>query len=751
MNATQYTQSTGRNAITNLKIAVIGCGYWGVHYTRIFRSLEGSELRAVCEANATRRNELAQRYPGLDIESDLNRLLAREDVDAVVIATEARSHHAIARQALLAGKHVLVEKPLALDSGDCRELGRLAGQLGLTLMVGHTFIFNPGVKLLRTLLESGSVGKLHYLYAQRSNLGPIRNDVSAVWDLAPHDISIFNYLLDSTPSWVSATGGSFLRADREDVAFVAMGYPDGTVAHIHVSWADPEKTRKIVLVGSEGRAAFNDTATTNTVEVVRTGVTARPDESSRQNGSLTFGTGAVEYPEPDKGEPLLLQSMHFLDCIREGARPLTSAEAGTAVVLTLEAIGRSLRAGGEKVPVADPGVDISIHQEPVSAHIPLVDLGAQHRSLANEIEGAMAAVIKRGDYILGEDVQLFEEEFAAYCGVRHAVGVDSGTSAIDLSLRALGIGPGDEVIVPANTFIASVLPITELGATPVLVDVDPTTLNLTRATVERHITDRTRAVLPVHLYGNPAPMLELRSLCDRHGLLLIEDACQAHGAWLAGQRVGSFGDAAAFSFYPAKNLGAYGDGGILVTNNDEVAQAARLLRNYGSKVKYEHLSIGFNRRLDTLQAGILRVKLRHLDKWNDRRRTLAALYNQALAPLPLELPDESATANSVFHLYVVRSRQRNALQDWLAGRGISTGIHYPIPIHLQPAYRTLGYAPGDFPVTEKAAGEILSLPLYPELDRDSCLRVAHELTAFHNNRMREYGHAAAAKSADLGD
>lgn len=356
--------------------------------------------------------------------------------------------------------------------------------------------------------------------------------------------------------------------------------------------------------------------------------------------------------------------------------------------------------------------------------IPLVDLSAQYRDIEAEVNEAIERVLHDTDFILGESVELFERDYAAFCDVGHAVGVDSGTSALELALRAYGVGPGDEVVTAANTFVASALAISYTGATPVLVDIDPHTYTLDLEALEQAITPRTRVILPVHLYGHPVDMEPLLACAERHGLIVIEDACQAHGARYRGKRVGSLGHAAAFSFYPAKNLGAYGDAGAVVTDDAEIAATIRKLRNYGSTEKYLHEVRGFNRRLDTLQAAVLRVKLRRLDAWNEARRQHARTYDRLLSASRAIVPTEAEYAESVFHLYVIRVQERERVRNHLSQRGVATGIHYPLPLHLQPAYRDLGYGPGDFPVTERYAAEILSLPMYPELGSEAIARVA---------------------------
>ena len=362
--------------------------------------------------------------------------------------------------------------------------------------------------------------------------------------------------------------------------------------------------------------------------------------------------------------------------------------------------------------------------------VPFIDLKAQHRGIASEIDAAMAGVIKNTAFILGEEVKLLENEFADYCQAGCAIGVDSGTSALELALRAYGIGSGHEVITAANTFIATALAISYTGAKPVLVDIDPHTYSIDPNMVGEAITSATKAIIPVHLYGNPVDMEPILEIAKQHDLIVIEDACQAHGAKYKGKRVGGFGDAAAFSFYPAKNLGAFGDGGIVVTNNEEVADTIRMLRDVGQRKKYYHEAKGFNHRLDALQAAVLRVKLKYLDEWNEARRKHAEYYNNLFKGTKVIPPVDTNESESVYHLYIVRVEDREGLQKHLAEQRIYTGIHYPIPIHLQEAYQDLGYQLGDFPITEEYAGQILSLPMYAELTPDMIEFTAKSIVEF---------------------
>ncbi len=356
--------------------------------------------------------------------------------------------------------------------------------------------------------------------------------------------------------------------------------------------------------------------------------------------------------------------------------------------------------------------------------IQFVDLGRQYQSLKPEMDAAILRAVGRGDYILGEDTREFEKEFAVFNGAAHCIGVGDGTDALHLALLALGVGAGDEVIVPAHTYIASVLAITLTGARPVLVDCDPDYYTIDPVAVERALTPRTKALMPVHLYGQPADMDPLLEIARDRKLFVVEDNAQGHGSAYKGRPTGVLGHIGCYSFYPGKNLGAYGDGGAVVTNDAALAEKVGLLRNYGQKVKYVHTIRGYNSRLDTVQAAVLRVKLPHLSRWNEQRRAAATRYGELLASTNLDLPKVASWALPVWHLYVVQTDDRTALQKALDASGISHGIHYPIPVHLQEAYADLGYREGSFPVTERLASRIISLPMFPELTEIELERVA---------------------------
>ena len=364
--------------------------------------------------------------------------------------------------------------------------------------------------------------------------------------------------------------------------------------------------------------------------------------------------------------------------------------------------------------------------------VPFIDLRGQYQTLKAEIDEAVGRVMTNCNFILGNEVEEFERAFAEFSGAKHCVGVASGTDALILLLKAAGVGPGDEVIAPANTFIATILAISFSGAKPVLVDCDPITYNIDPAKIEERITERTKAVMPVHLYGQPAEMDAIKQITDKHNLLLLEDCAQAHGATYKGQPVGSFGLGGGYSFYPGKNLGAYGDGGGVTTNDDGIQHKLSMLRNYGSPKKYHHESIGGNSRLDTIQAAVLGVKLKRLAQWNEGRRNAAALYSRRLEGIAeVIVPQAVDHVVPVWHVYAIRAKNRDGLVAHLQEKGIGAIIHYPIPVHLQPAYADLGHTKGDFPVCEEISDEILSLAMFPEITEEQIDEVTEAIRSFY--------------------
>jgi dTDP-4-amino-4,6-dideoxygalactose transaminase len=359
--------------------------------------------------------------------------------------------------------------------------------------------------------------------------------------------------------------------------------------------------------------------------------------------------------------------------------------------------------------------------------VPFLDLKSDYGQLRDEILAALDRVCQKSAFVLGEGVEEFEREFAAYCGVKHCIALSNGTAALHLGLLALGVQPGDEVITSPNTFLATAEAITYCGAHAVLADIDPATANLDPRRLERAITPRTRAILPIHLYGRPADMDAIRSIAEPRKIRILEDAAQAHGTRYRGRRAGALSDVAAFSFYPTKNLGAYGEGGALTTNDDHIAKFARAARSHGQTARYEHEFVGYNYRMHGFQGAVLRIKLRRLDEWNVRRREIAAEYRRAFSGARLDMPVDDSRDECVYHQFVIYVKNRNAVIAKLSERGIETAVHYPRPLHLQPAYSSLGYPPGTFPYSEQACEHVLSLPIFPGMSAEQVSYVANSV------------------------
>ena len=366
--------------------------------------------------------------------------------------------------------------------------------------------------------------------------------------------------------------------------------------------------------------------------------------------------------------------------------------------------------------------------------IPFLDLQAQYETIKNEIDLAVSEVIQSGNFIMGPNLKHFEDEMASYLGVKHAIGVANGTDALVLSLDALGIKTGDEVITTPFTFFATAESISRVGAVPVFADIDPKTFNIDPDQVEKKISRKTKTIIPVHIFGQSANMDAMMQMAEKHDLYIIEDACQAIGAQYKGKKAGTIGNTGCFSFFPTKNLGGYGDGGMVVTNDDEVAEKIKLLRVHGSNKKYYHSIVGYNSRLDEIQAAILRVKLKYIDAWNSARREKANLYNKLLKDTPIATPYEVPGSYHVYHLYTILAPERDELQKYLQEKGILTGVYYPLPLHLQEVYKYLGYKKGDLPVAESISEKALSLPLYPEISEEQIEHVVSEIIEFYKGR-----------------
>jgi UDP-2-acetamido-3-amino-2,3-dideoxy-glucuronate N-acetyltransferase len=899
-------------------VAVVGSGYWGKNHVRVFHEL--GALTHICEIESTVLEKCQDQYDGVVCTSRYEDVLADPNIRAVVLATPAVTHFELARAALEAGKDVLVEKPLSLNVSDGQKLVDSADRMNSVLMVGHILLHHPAVEKLKGMVDSGELGKIQSIQSNRLSFGKVRSEENILWSFAPHDISVILYLLGEMPEEISAIGYSHLQKDIEDVTISALNFPSGVAAHIYVSWMNPFKEQRLVLIGDRKMGVFED---------------SRPDKKLQlfNNNFQWVGRqpvaskGSVEEVSYEPGEPLKLQATHFLDCVRERKRPRSDGHEGLRTLKVLQAcyesmkervhprvvpmsgpesqergffahdsavidepvsigkgtkiwhfshvmpgaeigeqcnigqnvlVGRGVKIGnkckiqnnvavyegvtledfvfcgpsmvftnvfnprceiprmneirptlvkkgvtiganativcgitigeyafigagavvnrdvgayalmvgnparhigsmcrcgkrlmgtdspGEKISCQVCGATYSLNLEghasleigaQVPHRIPLLDLKGQYGTLKTEVKSALDRVLDSQHFILGPEVEALEREVAEYCGSRYAIGVSSGTDALITALMALGIGPGDEVITTPFTFFATVGSILRVGADVVFADIEPDSYNIDPKAVEAAITSKTKAIIPVHLFGQVAAMGHIMALAEQHGLSVIEDAAQAIGAELDGKRAGTFGVFGCFSFFPSKNLGGFGDGGMVVTDDEQLAVRLRIIRNQGAMPKYHHKIVGGNFRLDALQAAVLRVKLRHLDEWTEKRNSHAEYYTKRFHELGLtqemvSTPDKFCDRH-VFNQYVIRATGRDELRRHLDGCGISTEIYYPGPLHLQECMQQGRYRLGDYPISETACQSVLALPVFPELTREQQDRVSGSIAQFY--------------------
>ena len=684
-----------------LRVGLIGYGYWGEKLARNLSCAPGCLLSLLCDASTDRVWSARVNYPRLAVTSAWQAVVAHPGIDAVVIATPVAVQHEIALAALQAGKHVLVEKPITQCSKELQELIEESERRKVVLMGDYTYLFAPSVQAIKSIVVSGKLGRLKKLSSKRMNTLGARKGTNVLWDLAAHDLSILDFVVPMKPFAVSARRLS-AKSQTSEAIHLSIFYPQSFCADVMVSWVASCKIRKITLEACEGSLAYDDLDHDQPLRMLHP----------------TFGRCPV--PHPSGVEPLQLVIRHFVESITHNRSPLPDGRLGMRVVRLLEAADRSLAARSRMIRTL---------AFECRRMIRFAELSTQHARLKHDLDPLVADVIASGEYLLGTKVESFERDFAAYCNADYGVAVSSGTSALHLALLAAGIGPGHDVITSAFTFVATVAAIAFTGARPVLVDIDPRTLAIDPDRIKAAITAATRAVIPVHLYGNPAEMEPILEVGERYGLAVIEDAAQAHGAEYRGRRVGEVADAACFSFYPTKNLGACGDAGMVVTKHAAWAETVRALRSWGGKETARHVANGFNYRMDAIQAAILSAKLPYLDTWNETRRQNAARYDDAIRDSCLASVVATPGARHVYHIYAVRLRRRNDAIREFERRGIETRIHYPLPIHLLPAWRSLGYQEGDFAYAEHAANEVLSIPVHPELSPEQVEHVVSSLRA----------------------
>ncbi len=705
-----------------MKVGVIGYGYWGPNVVRNLLGHPGAEVVIVADANPERLAEIRRIYPAIQTTLDATDVIRSSGIDAIVIATPVNTHYPLAKAALLAGKHVLVEKPLASNLAEAEELVKLAEEKHLVLMIDHTYLYSGAVQMIKKLIDSGELGQIQSFSSTRINLGLFQSDINVLWDLAPHDISILLYLIGQAPTMVNAVGASHTKNGIENIAYLTMRYDNGIIAHVNASWVSPVKIRQILIAGDKKMIVYDDNEPTEKIKVYETGYTVRTDEEKKRL-YMDYRSGDIHIPKIESKEPLRLMVEDFVQAVTTGSTPVSNAAFGLQVVRILDAADRSIQKGGAEVQL------ISIPNTHMES-VPFFDLKRQYAQLKPEIAPAIESVLEATAFSGGPFADKFDKEFSAYCGTAYSRGLNSGTSALHLALLALGIQPGDEVIVPAHTFIASAWGISYVGATPVFVDSLADTWEIDPAAVERAITSKTKAIIVVHLYGVPADLGALQKIASARNIQIIEDCAQAHGALYQGKKVGSIGAAGCFSFYPSKNLGAYGEAGAVTTNTEEVARRVEILRSHGAEVRYVHQTIGYNMRMDGIQGAVLSAKLPHLDSWNARKASIVAKYRKGIINPKVTLQAITAGATPAYHLFVVTTPNRQKFIDHLTSQGITTALHYPIPCHLQQAYAYLGYKKGDLPNAEHIAEHCVSLPLFPELTDHEVDRVIDAVNSY---------------------
>lgn len=912
------TISNANATKSRTNIAVVGAGYWGKNHVRNFAEL--GALTHVCDSNCDTLGRFLEQYPQMVCTDSFDEILRIPDIHGVVIATPAATHYELTEKALEAGKDVLVEKPLSLAIHEAEALVKLAAQKKAILMVGHILLYHPAVLKLKQLITDGYLGRIYHIQSNRLSMGIVRSEENILWSFAPHDVSVILHLLGEVPSRVEATGNCHLQRDVEDVTITNLEFPSGVGAHIYVSWMNPFKEHRLVVIGDKRMAVFEDSRPDKKLQVYN-------HNFDWVNRAPVPVKGAVEEIPFESQEPLRSECQHFLECIQTRNRPRSDGEEGLRTLSVLSKCFESMKAKSsshhqsptseapknngwfahETAQVDEPseigsgtkiwhsshisknarigqkcnigqnvyvgaGVTIgdgckiqnnvsvyegvtledyvfcgpsmvftNVHNprceiprmkeirptlvkrgatiganatiicgntvgqyafigsgavvtkdvldhallvgnparqigwmcrcgirlqeingdsrslacpscgakyrvtdntgletakvEETMQKVPLLDLKAQYLSIKDEIDAAIKRVIESQRFILGPEVEALEREVADYCGCKHGIGVSSGTDALLVSLMALGIGPGDEVITTPFTFFATVGSIMRLGATPVFADIDPDTFNIDPEQIRKAVTANTKAILPVHLFGQAAEMDPILEIAQEHGIPVVEDAAQAIGAEYRGRRAGSMGTLGCFSFFPSKNLGAFGDGGMITTDNDELAEKIRIIRNQGAKPKYFHKIVGGNFRLDAIQAAILRVKLRHLDSWTEKRIQNAAYYTKGLQDAGLVadgkvIPPKIVQSRHIFNQYVIRVKNRDGLKAHLKENGIDTEIYYPKAMHLQECMKHL--AAPSLPESEAAADEVLALPIYPELGTEHLEYALAQILAFHD-------------------
>lgn len=691
-------------------MAVIGCGYLGKNLVRNFSDL--GALAAVCDTDPERAKRIAAQYTVYP--RTFEEVIRDQAIDAVAIATPAETHSAITEKALLAGKHVFVEKPIALDVGTAEDLNRLSRKQARVLMVGHVLQYHPAFIRLKELVAQGELGCLRSVYTHRSNFREARREENILWSFVPHDASMILSLVGDEPNRISAVGGFFLNFRYADVAAIYLSFPGGVNAHVFVSWLHPYKVQELVVVGDEAIAEFNDTREWDRKLLIYR------DKTFRENGLPALHKVGAEAVAVTPAEPLRQELAHFLGCIAGNANCRTDADEGIRVLKVLQASEQGIR--GNRAYQVENNAALALNETA------MVDLKTQQQRLGERIPRAVQKILDHGKYIMGPEVQELEERLSDFTGSGHVITCASGTDALLMALMAHGTGPGDAIFVPSFTFVATAEVVALLGATPVFVDVDADCFLLDMVSLETALSESVshglspRGIIPVDLFGQPADYTGINQFAGERGLFVIADGAQSFGAELNGNKVGTLAEITATSFFPAKPLGCYGDGGALFTNDDELADRLRSLRVHGKGAhKYDNNLIGINGRLDTIQAAVLLEKLPIFDEEIALRNGVAKRYGALLEDL-VDVPVIREGRTSVWAQYTIKTDHRDTVMQELKRQGIPSAVYYPAPLHRQTAYDSYPRVP-DLSVSERSAATVLSLPMHPYLEEETQNRI----------------------------
>lgn len=678
-----------------LNFALIGFGYWGKNLYRNILKHKECNLKYICDLST----DITLASSDINLINDIDIIIKDNTVQCVVVATPIKTHYKICKSLLLVGKHVLVEKPITMNSTECLDLIRISEDMKTILMVDHTYLYSEFIIELNKL--SGELKNIEYIDSERVNFGIFQEDQSVIWDLAPHDLSILLFIRNERPVKINAHCISNVK--NSPFAFLTLYYADETMATLKLSWTSPEKKR-LITVASENEYIIFDDVNKNIKKI--------------HKNKTTYETEIECVNIDDTNEPLFNMISAFIHSVKTNETPISNGRNALDILDIIEAAHESIQ--------KNKTINIKYQN---NRRIKFLDLHdhIHHEEINNEIHN----VIESSSFINGPSVRKFEYNFSEFIGVKYTVGVGNGTDAIELALTSLDLPKESEIIVQGNTYVATCQSVLRCNLELILCDVNTDTFQINISDLEKKITSKTRVLILVHLYGIVCNMDAIYDICNKNGIILIEDCAQSHGASYKGKITGSFGKISCFSFYPGKNLGAYGDAGAVCTNDETIYNKLLYLRNNGSINKYEHDFIGRNSRLDSIHAAVLNIKLTYLCEDNEKRRILAKIYDKELLNV-VKTPQIICESVPVYHLYVVVTEKRDELQKYLRENDIETIIHYPIPISELKAFKHLCFKTIN---CENLSKKIISLPMYPNMLSSDVYKICATIKNFFSQEL----------------